>query len=427
MRIPSTITAALVSCLCAATALVAEPLYPGAYGSPEGPLVIVTRWGDDLYLLDMRDGFARRLDRRDGHEFVYGPTRSEVEPVTGRLRFELNAEGEVSALVTAPPERLSKIDFELLPVELDNGSEASLAGTLVQPTTPARAWILYLAGEGPNTRWDVFDVVAWLGAHGIGSLIIDQRGAGESTGEPVEGNYHKRSLAAAGDAVAAMRFLTARPEVQGLPVGVGGHSQGGWISAIVAREVAGTAFYINLAGNGSPGREQWRHAMTSWLHRKQVPLEQMAAAEVYFGALFGLFDGRVGWDDYDTARDRARSQEWWPVMKQRYTAEVESLAEARDYARSEAGNVPADDFRRVRVPTLGLFFEHDHSTTPETPHLFLEALVAGGNGDVTVRVFPHGDHGAWVVDGYRMDRSRITHRLTAPYELMRDWILALTD
>ncbi len=114
------------------------------------------------------------------------------------------------------------------------------------------------------------------------------------------------------------------------------------------------------------------------------------------------------------------------MMKQRYTAEWESVEEARDFAREEAAFVPADDFRQVTVPTLGLFFEHDHSTTPETPAIFLAALRAGSNGDVTVRVFPGGDHGGWVVDGYRMDRSRITHRLTAHLELLRDWILGLT-
>ncbi len=234
-------------------------------------------------------------------------------------------------------------------------------------------------------------------------------------------------MAAASDAAAAMRFLLAQPATRNLPAGIFGHSQGGWIGAIVAREVPETAFYINLAGNGSPGWAQWRHAMTTWLHRKRVPVEQIARASAYFDIFFGVYDQQVEWDDYTTARDLASTEEWWPIMKQRYFAEWESASEAREYSAAEAIYVPANDFRRVTVPTLGLFFEHDHSTTPETPYIFLEALLEGGNGDVTVRVFPGADHGAWVVDGFRMDRSQITRRLTEPYELMRDWILARVE
>lgn len=402
-----------------------EPFYPGAYGSTDGPLFVVTRWGDDHYLLDMRGGRANRLEPLGDHRFVYGPTRSSTEPVTGEVRFEVDDSGEIGGLFTAPDSRLARIPLQLEEVEFTNGDEAQLAGTMVRPPGPVHAWILYLAGEGPNPRWDSFDVAAWLGAHGIGTLLIDQRGAGDSTGEEVTGNYHQRSLAAASDAAAAMRFLRLHPHTNGRPVGIGGHSQGGWIGAIVAREVPATDFYINTAGNGSGGYGQWRHAMTTWLHRKQVPLGHMAAAATYFDAFFGVYDGELGWDAYAAARDRARDEPWWPVMKQRYFAEWESLEEAREFAAAEAGFDPADDFRQVRVPALGLFFEHDHSTTPETPHVFLRALVEGGNGDVTVRVFPRGDHGGWVVDGYRMDRSQITHRLTAHLELMRDWILEI--
>ena len=420
-------TAALGLCLLD-SAYGAIDDYLGAYGRPGEAMVIVTRWGDDLYLLDMTDGRARQLAPLEDGDFAYGPTRSSTEPVAGQVRFERDDAGDVTSLMsTGAAEPLPRIALELTDVELDNGEAAHLSGTLVSPPTRPRAWILYLSGEGPNPRRDSWDVAAWLAAHGIGSLIIDQRGAGLSTGEEVSGTYHARSMAAASDAVAAMRFLLGRPETTGLPVGVGGHSQGGWLGAIVARKVPETSFYVNLAGNGSPGWAQWRHAMTTWLHRQQVAPDQIARASAYFDAFFGIYHDETSWNDYTAAQAVARAEAWWPVMKQRYFAEWESIDEARSFASAEAVNVPADDFRQVESPALGLFFEHDHSTTPETPQVFLQALLAGGNGNVTVRVFPGADHGAWVVDGYRMDRSRITHRLTAPYELMRDWILEVVE
>lgn len=413
-------------CFAIATPSLGDESHLGIYGQPGGDLVIVTRWGEDLYLLDMVDGQARRVAHEAGMRWIYGPTRSSTEPVAGRVVFEVDAAGGAVGLVAgSPAQRLPRVPLRLTSVDFANGEAAHLAGTLVSPVGEPRAWVLYLNGEGPNPRWDGWDTAAWLGAHGIGSLLIDQRGAGDSTGDEVSGNYYTRSMTAASDAVAAMRFLVTRAETEGLPVGVAGLSQGGWLGAIVAAEVAETAFYINRAGNGSPGCGQWRHAMTTWLHRKQVPLDQVSRASAYFDAFFGLYDGKVEWDDYGRALEVARSEAWWPVMKQRYVAEWESLDEARAFAEAEAGFVPADDFRRVQVPTLGLFFEHDHSTTPETPQIFLQALRSGGNGDVTVRVFPGGDHGGWVVDGFRMDRSQITRRLTEPFEFMRDWILGL--
>jgi pimeloyl-ACP methyl ester carboxylesterase len=402
----------------------------GLYELDDGRQLLLAFWGD-YYLIEVANGEARHLLSTGADRYSFGPARSVDEPVVGQLTMPVGSSGEVDALqmtLGATRHTAARVQLPTTEHRVRNGDAAELVGSLVLPRDGLpRAVVVVLGGEGPNDRYSEWPLVMDLAAHGIGVFAFDQRQAGQSTGREVSGNYHQRSLAASEDAVAVVRYVLELPTLEGVPVGVAGHSQGGWIGALVAAEVPEVAFYVNSAGNGSPGWRQWRHAMGSWLRRHDVAEVLIDDAETYFDAFFAIYHGSGEWDDYVAALDKARSSEWWPVLRQRYFAEWASVEEADEFAAAEVQNYPEGDFARVLCPALGVFAEYDGSSTPDTPVTFLRGLRAAGNGNVTVRVLPGVNHGMWGVDGYRTPSTAIRLRTPLWGETIRSWILELVE
>jgi len=134
-----------------------------------------------------------------------------------------------------------------------------LAGTLTLPegNGPFPA-VLMITGSGQQDRDETifnhkpFKVIAdHLTRNGIAVLRFDDRGVGGSKGN-VNG---ATTLSFAGDAEAAVTFLTGRPEIDPDKIGLAGHSEGGVIAPIVASRNGRIAFVISLAGPGVTGHD----------------------------------------------------------------------------------------------------------------------------------------------------------------------------
>ena len=206
-----------------------------------------------------------------------------------------------------------------------------------------------------------------LAVDGIGVLVFDRRDAGKSSGEALPSHYWSEAQVLAGDGAAAVRFARSHPRVDSTRVGVVGWSGGGWLGALVARRVPGLAFYVSIAGNANPGWEQnrWNRLSTlRWEGFDEAAVDEAAAFldEQYFA----LMHGETTWDEYEAAVRELEGRPWFEFMRENFGL-WESEADARAYAELERDNVPEEDFARVSAATLGLFFEHDESSPPETP------------------------------------------------------------
>lgn len=129
----------------------------------------------------------------------------------------------------------------------DPGDE--LEGTLVLPKGngpfPAVVWT---HGSGTVTREDPIyrSLALWLVEHGIAALIYDKR--------PPHPGATMQVLAA--DAVAGVHAIQGDPRIRSDRVGVGGMSQGGWISPMAAALSEEIAFVVGLSAPGiSPGEQ----------------------------------------------------------------------------------------------------------------------------------------------------------------------------
>ena len=156
----------------------------------------------------------------------------------------------------------------------------TLAATLTLPTTPlptgegqggAPLCLLLVSGSGLQDRDETlfdhkpFAVIAdYLARHGIATLRYDDRGFGQSTGDPT----HCTTADFADDAAACIQYLRSTPLLRGgdggrLNVGILGHSEGGSIAFMLAARpqtslptgvgLASPDFIVTLAAPGIKG------------------------------------------------------------------------------------------------------------------------------------------------------------------------------
>ena len=113
-------------------------------------------------------------------------------------------------------------------------------------------------GSGPSDRDnDTYfpPIRNHLLAAGIAVASFDKRGVGGSTGRWQDAGIAEQ----AGDAAAAMSHLAAHGATS--PIGLFGHSQGGWVVLEAARHTARAAFVITNSGPGVSPAVQDRFAL----------------------------------------------------------------------------------------------------------------------------------------------------------------------
>jgi pimeloyl-ACP methyl ester carboxylesterase len=145
-------------------------------------------------------------------------------------------------------------------VTFANG-EITLAGTLTLPDAPARhPAVVLLQGSGPLNRDEEafgmkpFLIIAdFFARNGIAVLRYDSRGVGGSTGAAFQ--YTLSDVAR--DALAAVRYLKTRSEVDSARIGLCGHSQGGIVAPMCAARSKDVAFIICISGIGTTGEENF--------------------------------------------------------------------------------------------------------------------------------------------------------------------------
>jgi pimeloyl-ACP methyl ester carboxylesterase len=393
-----------------------------------------------LSLFDLETGLARPLEPVIGttgdddgappDSYVYGPNVTAVAPVEGRITFMRDQEGAADRLLWQPASggdegRIAhRVPLLRESVRFANGHEAELAGWLITPPSEGPHPVAVILQPGANDRFEMWRTAMALAVEGLGVLVFDRRDAGESSGEALPSHYWSAAQVLAGDGEAAVRFARSHPRVDSARVGVVGWSGGGWLGALVARRGPELAFYVNIAGNANPGWQQnrWNRLSTlRWEGFDAAAVDEAAAfLDVHY---FALMHGETTWAEYEAAVRELEGRPWFDWMRKNFGL-WDSEAEARDYAELERDNVPEEDFARVAAPTLGLFFEHDESSPPETPTIFLRGRARGPNPDVTVRIFANTTHEAFVVEEFptAAGQSRIERLEPGLFRALRRWV-----
>lgn len=261
-----------------------------------------------------------------------------------------------------------------------------LAGQLWLPPERPHAALLMVPGSGPSDRHnDVFfpPIREHLVANGIAVASFDKRGVGGSTGDWLAAGIVEQ----ADDALAALETLRQREELTDVPVGVYGHSQGGWVVLEAAGREPGIAFVVTNSGPGVSPADQERHAAAEFLQRAGLsPYDIEAGLTDYEAMLQSIRDG-ASYEDFQRAihGDAERLQRLRWLSQAAFVPDGDGLW---NFARRIIDHDPRPAMRQIGSPVLALFGADDRSVPVEKSVRTYRDAVR----DIAVHVFADADH-----------------------------------
>jgi uncharacterized protein len=328
--------------------------------------------------------------------------------------------------------------YEVEEVTYQNG-EITLAATLTVPSGPGPfPAVVMITGSGPQDRDETifghrpFAVIAdHLTRGGVAVLRADDRGVGGSTGSPATAT----SQDFAGDALAGLRWLQARPEIASHRIGLLGHSEGAMVAPVAAAEDPSVAFIVMLAGTGVPLADvmvaQARLlSLAAGADPAQVERQEEAQRELFRLVAAGaevpvlrdqmrkLIEVQIGMAQPGQQLDQQ-------TMEQLVNQHLQGTLSP--WFRFALTFDPREALRRVRVPVLALNGSLDlqvphHQNLPEIE----KALQEAGNPDVTIRMLTGLNHLFQRAETGTVEEYAQIEETMAPevLDLIREWIAA---
>lgn len=265
-----------------------------------------------------------------------------------------------------------------LELEADSGV-VRLAGTLWSPAGRPVAGVLMHPGSGPSDRDnDVFfpPIREHLLGAGVAVCSFDKRGVGGSTGSWLDAGIEEQ----ADDLLAGLAAFEAE-SAPDLPIGLFGHSQGGWVVVEAAGRGAPVAFVIPNSGGGASPVRQERYSLAN-----KLAAGREAEALATYDAVVAVMRERPTLDEGVEQLDAAG-------VPYRELPGLEFMFEDAAIWRLCAqifGYDPAPALSRIEAPALGLLGAADTVNPPEESAAAFRAAVRPEL--LQVEVFPEGDH-----------------------------------
>ena len=273
-------------------------------------------------------------------------------------------------------------------LQFRNG-DVTLAATLVTPPTPGpHPAVVWIHGRGKADRSGFRGFARILAQRGIASLIYDKRGVGASTGDHDKSGMNDF----AEDALAAVKLLVTRADIDTQQIGLHGNSAGGWVAAIVAtRTKIPLAFIITNVGPADSVRDQQIHVAEYSMRQSGInfTLEEYAAAAKHMGLVQDFAYTNKGWEALVASVASAKGTRWARFVDLPETQSYEDIVWVRLNQYD-----PGPDLKKITVPFLALYGGIDYVVPPEENAKKLERyLTEAGNRDFKIVTFPGADHG----------------------------------
>jgi uncharacterized protein len=279
-------------------------------------------------------------------------------------------------------------------MNVQNG-DVSLAGSLFLPPVKATATMLMHPGSGPSDRDnDVYfpPIREHLLEAGVAVCSFDKRGVGGSTGRWQDAGI----IAQADDLLACAATLLSDPGVP-RPLGLFGHSQGGWVVVEAAGRNPPIAFVVASSGPGVTPAEQERYSHRTYLANNGVTESEMhEALELFDKLVEALQRGST----YEDVRSEIEPEQLPDVYRGRNLVLLPDDEELWGFLLRMFDYDPRAALERIRVPVLALFGADD-PLVPVTASVtvYREAVQPEL---LSVAVFPGADHRMQTGDSSRL-------------------------
>jgi pimeloyl-ACP methyl ester carboxylesterase len=293
--------------------------------------------------------------------------------------------------------------FRIEPVRFPSGT-LSLAGDVLLPVgNPPFPAVVVIEGSTTEGRklWTYRSIGDLFARHGIAALIYDKRGTGQSDGDIDRAGFGDLCE----DAVAALRYLRNRGDIDSTTVGLFGISQGGWLAPKTALLLEGVSFVILLGGPAVSIWEQELHrveySMRAGIYGEDEPdvfsADEIEAAMAHTRLGFDVAQNPSHWDQWQASTEHAREASWSD-----YVALDSTIDELQGWLRYRFD--PRETLRHLQQPILALFGSNDVFVPPVENVELMETLLAeAGNDAAKIVIFPGVGHdfftGATLIGG----------------------------
>lgn len=387
-------------------------VYEGTYRLPCGEAIVVTRMGviEELArpcFLDWQTGRFGYLAAAGTDRFTAAPSPAAKPdaPIQTEILFGRGARGEIDGLIIREAglaeRRASRFKlYQDQEAGFANG-EVKLAATLRLPQgSGPYPGIVLVHGSGPGERTQLSVMSAFFAGLGMAVLTYDKRGCGASGGD-----WKKVDLdVLAQDALAGVRWLKARPEIDPQRVGLWGISQGGWITPLAASLDSAPDFIINTSGPATSLRRQDNYNMANTLKLAGFTEDEVALVLKGLNVLYDYGQGQASAEALDAIMDQGRAN---PRLKDLAVPPAKDLDIKAMYARQKIGDPawyfhlnPDNDalapYRALRCPALVTYGRLDYTVPVEESAALLAKLVSeAGRTNLQVEVITDSGHGYW--------------------------------
>jgi uncharacterized protein len=232
-------------------------------------------------------------------------------------------------------------------------------------------------GPGPDPFFKPFLIVAdALTRSGVVVLRWDDRGFGKTGGNVLDAT----SEDSASDALAAIRFLRQRPEVDPARVGIVGHSEGGMVAMIAASWQQDLCFVVSLAGVAQRVQPLAYRTLEGWLATQRLPGLLQGLAKGHLGRIMRVVES--------DASDAEVAQRLKLLVPGQFIPHI-----ACKWTRFMVRYDPGPAIERVRAPILGLYASEDGQVPAiENVDALRAACARGGNADLTIVTYSGLNH-----------------------------------
>jgi pimeloyl-ACP methyl ester carboxylesterase len=405
--------AVLVVGRAAATEAPPHACYTGAYNLTSGEYIVITPSDEGALRYRVPDGRSGRIYPDDDRHFHGGPGWASREPRVSEAVFD-GCEGErLQFRLKDGPSGVAK----RVPVKKTATTFTSIGNTLYgelySPEEP-QALVVLVFGSGQDSAVTYNYVQHLLPSYGIAVFVYDKRGTGKSNGR-----FTVDFSELADDALAAVAHARTLLNAPGVPVGLMGESQGGWIAPLAAVRAPADFVVVSYGLAISPLDED-RYEVMNELRAKNYDDVVVAKGRELTDITSRIMLSRFtdGLEDLRKFKAAHASEKWLGEVEGDYTGPLLRSPDAEfKELRAMLGFDAILDYdaqaalRRVRTPMLWIVAGKDTEAPPAPTLEFLRTLQ-GAPTQLDIAVFPNADHGMIEDD-----------RESAGYhDLLADWI-----
>jgi dienelactone hydrolase len=399
----------------------------GAYQLDGGSHVIISSAIGDKLRYRLTDGRSGELYPDGQSRFVSGAGWSEREPVTVRVQFGECAQGRIRLSMDGKNLRGTRVTHRVIPLEFTSRDGTPLYGELHLPQrNRPQAIVVSQFGSGPYSAVHVNYVQHLLPLHDIGAVVFDKRGTGRSKGKlTIEFDV------LADDVVAAVEQIRDMPQTAGVPIGVMGESQGGWVVPLVATKAPVDFVIVSFGMAISPLEENRQEVMNDLRGEGFDDPAVLARAQEVVDVTNRIMISRFneGLDELQALQERYGKEPWFEALGGDWTSVMAHASPARLQEIKPwltiAGDItydPLPTLCKVAVPSLWVLGAKDTEAPSDTTLAILSELQAQGK-PIDIAVFPNADHQIIEVASGSSARTRKLQGRHSPgyFELLVDW------